>query len=360
MKLYIENGVLMRAEPERDETVAVIPEGVTALADGAFSSWEELRSITIPGSIREGNPRAFAGCRNLREATLPFGWEMRDFFDLALMGVSRFTVRGQGGEEGWVGADGWRPRGSGDTAYGYTMAFRGPKRAIVRLTEAILERAGDKDAGGCLATLELFEGSGLPIAGRKKLSANFAELGEDELAWFISGGGFLDDALNGLPEVVRTHFLWLLTREPELEGCIRAADDGQNEYPCSEEFWFYTPAGSEEVREGTIQVLEFCQSEQGEEEDACEEEDEEACGDEDCGDEDWEDEDWDDWGGVSAASMRQEDIEAQFPGALGQSYAYLCALLGDRNQESGQPDLLTDESPVLDEYRRRLREKRRK
>ena len=226
------------------------------------------------------------------------------------------------------------------------MAFRGPRGAIIRLLEAILERAGDQDTGGCLATLELFEGSYLDhSSGGAKLSARFADLGEKDPAWFVSGGGFLDEVMDGLPVTVRDHFRWLLTREPELEGCIRAADEGQNEFPCSEEFWFYTPAGSEEVREGAIQVLEFREPE---------------CDADECDEDvDWEDEDWDDMDGVCTSPMDQADIEAQFPAALGQSYAALCALLDDGEEEDGQADRLTEESTVLDEYRRRLREKRR-
>lgn len=344
MKLHIENGLLKQVELEEGETEVVLPEGVTALAPGAFDGCTALRSVTIPQSIREGNPEAFAGCKQLRRATLPFGWKIRDFFDLKRMGVFSFSAS-TSGAEGWVGADGWQVRGH-ETAYGYTMAFRGPKQAMTRLLETILERAGDQDAGGCLATLEMFEGSYLDhCSGGPKLSASFADLGEEEEAWFVSGGGFLDEMLDGLPEAVREHFRWLLTREPELEGCIRAADGGQNDCPAEQEFWFYTPAGSDEVREGTLDALESPELEY--------------------------DEDWEDLGDLCAVSVDPADVEAWFPATLGRSYADLCALLDDldeedeeeeedwEDEEDGPADGLTEESKVLDEYRRRLREKRR-
>lgn len=258
------------------------------------------------------------------------------------MGVFSFSVS-TSGKEGWGGTGGWQTRRH-ETAYGYTMAFRGPKRAITRLLEAILERAGDEDAGGCLATLGIFEGSYLDhFSDGAKLSACFADLEEEEEAWFVSGGGFLDESMEGLPVAVREHFHWLLTREPELEGCIRAADEGQNECPADQEFWLYTPAGSSEVREGTMEILESFELEYGE--------------------------DWDDPDDFCASAVDQTDRETWFPATLGQSYADLCALLDDldeedeededENEEDGPVDGLTEVSPVLDEYRRRLREKRR-
>lgn len=344
MKLHIEDGLLKQVELEEGETEVVLPEGVTALANGAFDSCTALQSVTIPQSIQEGNPEAFAGCKQLRRATLPFGWKIRDFFDLKRMGVFSFSVS-TSGKEGWVGTDGWQTRRH-ETAYGYTMAFRGPKRGITRLLEAILERAGDEDAGGCLATLGIFKGSYLDhCSDGAKLSACFADLGEEEEAWFVSGGGFLDESMEGLPVAVREHFRWLLTRESELEGCIRAADGGQNECPADQEFWLYTPAGSSEVREGTLEILESFEMEY--------------------------DEDWEDLGDLCAVSVDPADVETWFPATLGRSYADLCALLDDLDEEDeeeeeewedevdGPVDGLTEESPILDEYRRRLREKRR-
>lgn len=342
MKLHMEDGLLKQVELEEGETEVILPKGVTALATGAFDNCMALRSVTIPQSIQEGNPEAFTGCKQLRRATLPFGWKIRDFFDLKRMGVFSFSVS-TSGEEGWVGSGGWQIRRH-ETAYGYTMAFRGPKRAITRLLEAILERAGDEDAGGCLATLEIFEGSYLDhCSGGAKLSARFADLGEEEEAWFVSGGGFLDENMDGMPVAVREYFHWLLTREPDLEGCIRAADGGQNECPADQEFWLYTPAGSSEVREGTMEILKSWEPEY--------------------------DEDWDDPDDFCASAVDQTDRETWFPATLGRSYADLRALLDDldeedeededENEEDGPVDGLTEESPVLDEYRRRLREKRR-
>lgn len=81
------------------------------------------------------------------------------------------------------------------------------------------------------------------------------------------------------------------------------------------------------------------------------------------------DEDWDDPDDFCASAVDQTDREAWFPATLGRSYDDLCTLLDDldeedeededENEEDGPVDGLTEVSPVLDEYCRRLREKRR-
>ena len=53
----------------------VIPDGVTKLADGLFRGWDELRSVSIPGSVKEIGHYAFAQCRNLTSVTLQEGTE---------------------------------------------------------------------------------------------------------------------------------------------------------------------------------------------------------------------------------------------------------------------------------------------
>lgn len=83
---------------------------------------EPITVSIVASPIREGNPDAFAGCKQLRRANLPFGWKRRDFFDLKRMGVFSFSVS-TSGEEGWVGNGGWQVRRH-ETAYGYRSACR--------------------------------------------------------------------------------------------------------------------------------------------------------------------------------------------------------------------------------------------
>lgn len=50
---------------------AEIPEGWTELEDFAFKGCKELKSITLPSSLKAIGTSAFEGCENLREITIP-------------------------------------------------------------------------------------------------------------------------------------------------------------------------------------------------------------------------------------------------------------------------------------------------
>lgn len=50
---------------------AEIPEGWTELEGFAFKGCKELKSITLPSSLKAIGTRAFEGCENLREITIP-------------------------------------------------------------------------------------------------------------------------------------------------------------------------------------------------------------------------------------------------------------------------------------------------
>ena len=52
-------------------TEFVIPEGVTAIRDHAFSYCSHLMSVTIPNSVTKIGDRAFYDCRNLASVTIP-------------------------------------------------------------------------------------------------------------------------------------------------------------------------------------------------------------------------------------------------------------------------------------------------
>ena len=52
------------------ETV-IIPDGVTSIKKGTFSSCNSLRSVTIPDSVTKIEDSAFFGCGSLSEITIP-------------------------------------------------------------------------------------------------------------------------------------------------------------------------------------------------------------------------------------------------------------------------------------------------
>ena len=93
-KMTIENGVLIKYEPDPDQKSATIPdevtsigegaflgckrltsitlpEGVTSISEGAFTDCESLTSITLPESLTSIDECAFSGCKNLTSITLP-------------------------------------------------------------------------------------------------------------------------------------------------------------------------------------------------------------------------------------------------------------------------------------------------
>ena len=73
MKFTIENGVLKNGVRGMGEDTAVIPEGVTAIADNAFWGWGTLRTVWMPDSVTEIGEAVFSNCENLTEVRLPEG-----------------------------------------------------------------------------------------------------------------------------------------------------------------------------------------------------------------------------------------------------------------------------------------------
>lgn len=64
-QFVIKDGVLI--EYRGSDDVAIIPEGVTRIHEGAFKKSNTIRSITIPNSLREIDGWAFVGCDSLKE-----------------------------------------------------------------------------------------------------------------------------------------------------------------------------------------------------------------------------------------------------------------------------------------------------
>lgn len=52
-----------------------VPEGVTAIADGAFAGWDALKRLTLPAGCRTVGGMAFMSCSSLAVLTLPDGVE---------------------------------------------------------------------------------------------------------------------------------------------------------------------------------------------------------------------------------------------------------------------------------------------
>lgn len=76
-----ENGILYNKEKteiirfsiKKQNTVFNIPDGVTVIADGAFSGCENLTSVTIPNGAKIVGNYAFDGCSGIAEITVPSG-----------------------------------------------------------------------------------------------------------------------------------------------------------------------------------------------------------------------------------------------------------------------------------------------
>jgi hypothetical protein len=68
-KFVIENGVLLNYHGPGGDVI--IPQGVTAIADGAFRSSHRLTTVEIPDTVTAIGEGAFAGCVNLTAVNIP-------------------------------------------------------------------------------------------------------------------------------------------------------------------------------------------------------------------------------------------------------------------------------------------------
>ena len=73
MTFEIDGDVLKRCTPEEGETTAVVPEGVKAIGEKAFSFCENLKSVVIPEGVTEIGERAFCECKKLESVVIPEG-----------------------------------------------------------------------------------------------------------------------------------------------------------------------------------------------------------------------------------------------------------------------------------------------
>ncbi|MDE7365299.1 MAG: leucine-rich repeat domain-containing protein [Ruminococcus sp.] len=74
MAFTINNGVLEKYVPEPDETDIVIPDDVVAIGEKVFRG-RNIKSVTIPSSVKTIEKSAFEDCHNLTKATLNNGLE---------------------------------------------------------------------------------------------------------------------------------------------------------------------------------------------------------------------------------------------------------------------------------------------
>ena len=69
--LYIKDNVLVKCDNWIKN--AVIPNGITKIADYAFDSCDRLKTVTIPSSVTSIGEWAFFGCDGLMSVTIPYG-----------------------------------------------------------------------------------------------------------------------------------------------------------------------------------------------------------------------------------------------------------------------------------------------
>lgn len=67
--IYIKDNVFIKCDSSLENVV--IPDGITKIADKAFSLCEELKTITIPNSVTSIGESAFHKCKVLKNVTIP-------------------------------------------------------------------------------------------------------------------------------------------------------------------------------------------------------------------------------------------------------------------------------------------------
>lgn len=72
-----------------NQTVPEIPDGVTAIASGAFSDHPGVTTIKLPDSVRKIQPDAFRGCTSLQVVTM--GDQMEEIGDRAFYGCTTLS-----------------------------------------------------------------------------------------------------------------------------------------------------------------------------------------------------------------------------------------------------------------------------
>ena len=110
-----------------DVTKVTVPEGVTALCDGAFQDCAALADISLPASLTQIGKEAFAGCVGLRSFTVPAGVSaIGDGCFTGCSGIEAFQVASGnatfGVDQGVLYDNSrkyliWYPQGSANTSY---------------------------------------------------------------------------------------------------------------------------------------------------------------------------------------------------------------------------------------------------
>lgn len=91
MELIIENGVLVKCNSnENDDTVVVIPENVSAIANNAFWMNKTIEEVIIPAGVLKIGAEAFRWCENLKKVTFSEG--LLEISELAFYGCKKIKT----------------------------------------------------------------------------------------------------------------------------------------------------------------------------------------------------------------------------------------------------------------------------